>query len=153
MPSTGEIVAEELTTACVTDAEVCPHLLHQIDESISSVSIDGAYDQALCYQALQEKQAQVNISSRKNAKLSEQDKNLSRDQNSRAIRQVGRKQWKQDVGYHRRSLTETARYRMKQLFGSQLACRSLRHPITEARIRCKACNIMTQLGMPHSVLR
>ncbi len=84
---------------------------------------------------------------------SQQDKSPSRHQNIRAIRQVVRKQWKKDVGYHRRSLVETARYRIKQIFGSQLACRSLRHQITEARIRCKAFNIMTQLGMPQSVLR
>ena len=102
---------------------------------------------------MQEKQAQANIPPRKNANLSEQDKSPSRDQNIRAIRQVGRKQWKQDIGYHRRSLAETAMYRIKQLFGSQLACRSLPHQITEARIRCKAFNIMTQLGMPQSALR
>ena len=36
--ATGEVVAEELMTARVTNAEVCPHLLHQIDESISYAS-------------------------------------------------------------------------------------------------------------------
>jgi hypothetical protein len=29
---------------------------------------------------------------------------LQRDQNLRLIRRIGRKRWKQEVGYHRRSL-------------------------------------------------
>ncbi|MDS4040921.1 MAG: hypothetical protein RKP20_07085 [Candidatus Competibacter sp.] len=36
------------------------------------------------------------------------------------IQQHGRKAWKQHGGYHRRSLAETAMFRLKTLFGGHL---------------------------------
>ena len=41
-------------------------------------------------------------------------------ENIRLIRQVGRKQWKKESGYHRRSLSETAMFRLKTIFGGKL---------------------------------
>jgi Transposase DDE domain len=38
---------------------------------------------------------------------------LARDQNLRRIRKVGRAAWKKETGYHRRSLAETAVFRVK----------------------------------------
>ncbi|WP_442944477.1 hypothetical protein [Nostoc sp.] len=43
-----------------------------------------------------------------------------RDENLRRLRQVDRKQWKQESGYHRRSLSETAMFRLKVIFRGQL---------------------------------
>ena len=42
---------------------------------------------------------------------------LVRDENLRRIRKAGRKRWKQESGYHRRSLAETAMFRFKTIFG------------------------------------
>jgi len=75
---------------------------------------------------------------------------LPRDQNLRRIRRVGRKRWKQESGYHRRSLAETAVFRFKIIFGNRLSARTMPRQITEARIKCAALNRMTQLGMPDS---
>jgi len=75
---------------------------------------------------------------------------LDRDAHVRAIRRVGRAQWKRDVGYHRRSLVETAVFRTKQLFGAHLAARTLAGQTTEMRLRGAALNRMTHLGMPDS---
>src|SRR3712207_7463105 len=36
----------------------------------------------------------------------------------------GRKQWKQESGYHRRSLVETGIFRLKTIFGGNLSARS-----------------------------
>jgi hypothetical protein len=77
---------------------------------------------------------------------------LDRDEHVRAIRRVGRRQWKRDVGYHRRSLVETAVFRTKQLFGAHLSARTLAGQTTEVRIRAAALNRMTHLGMPDSAL-
>ena len=51
-----------------------------------------------------------------------QDK-LARDENLRRIRKGGRAQWKRESGYHRRSLAETAIFRLKTLFGAMLRAR------------------------------
>ena len=47
---------------------------------------------------------------------------------TRAIRHRGRRRWKEDVGYHRRSLAENAMYRFKQLFGDHLASKPFCNP-------------------------
>lgn len=75
---------------------------------------------------------------------------LDRDQHVRRIRRVGRRQWKREVGYHRRSLAETAVFRLKALFGPGVPARSLAAQTTTLRIRAAALNRMTALGMPDS---
>ena len=73
---------------------------------------------------------------------------LARDEHVRAIRRMGRRAWKRAVGYHRRSLVETAVWRLKQLFGPGVAARSLAAQTTIVRLRVAALNRMTALGMP-----
>jgi hypothetical protein len=63
-----------------------------------------------------------------------------------------RKLWKKLKGYHRRSLAETAMFRFKRLFGSDLRNRMLETQKAELRAKCQALNIMTRLGMPISEL-
>ena len=65
-------------------------------------------------------------------------------------RQVGKDQWQQETGYHRRSLVETAMMRLKTLFSDRLKAREWKRQETELPIRCAALNRMTKLGMPHS---
>ena len=69
----------------------------------------------------------------------------------RRIRQIGRKRWKQEVNYHRRSLAETGMYRLKTVFGPKLRTRDIANQSIEMQLRCKALNLMTHLGMPESV--
>jgi hypothetical protein len=153
--STGEVVAMELTTNDVSDGEVFPELLDQVEEDIACVSADGAYDKKNCYDTIDQRSAQANIPPRKDAVLIQHGNcnalPLTRDENIRGIRKLGRKGWKKSVGYHRRSLSETAMFRVKQLFGSGLSARLFENQVTEAIIRCKAMNKMTQLGMPISI--
>ena len=75
---------------------------------------------------------------------------LKRDENLRYIRKRGRQQWKEDSGYHMRSLIETAMFRLKTIFGDELSTRLLETQTTQALIRCLALNKMTCLGMPES---
>ena len=63
---------------------------------------------------------------------------------------MGRKNWKASMGYHVRSLSETAMYRVKQLFGGSLSCRSFNNQCAELFIKIAALNTMTKLGMPES---
>ena len=73
-----------------------------------------------------------------------------RNASVRHVEVVGRATWKRMVGYHRRSLVETAFFRLKTVFGARLSARTRRHQQTEATIRCLALNRMTHLGMPDS---
>ena len=56
--------------------------------------------------------------------------------------------WKESIGYHRRSLSETAMYRMKCCFGDQLKNRLLGNQQTESRLRSKILNRFTHIGLP-----
>ncbi len=78
---------------------------------------------------------------------------LDRDQHVRAIRRVGRRRWKQQVGYHARSLAETAVSRLKRLFGDRLSSRGFAAQATEVFLRCTALNRVLALGMPDSIPR
>ena len=67
------------------------------------------------------------------------------------IEEIGRKKWKEQSGYHRRSLSETAMYRFKTIHGRKLYSRKMETQQTETKIKIKTLNIMTAQGMPVSV--
>lgn len=151
---TGEIVAAVVTTNDIADAPVLEDLLEQVDDDLEQVSGDGGYDKRRCYAAIQKRQAKAAIPPQKNAKIwqhgNRKAERLARDENLRQIRQVGRKQWKQEVGYHRRSLAETQNFRLKTLFGERVRARQFAGQATQLLVRCAALNTMTHLGMPDS---
>jgi hypothetical protein len=67
------------------------------------------------------------------------------------VAQRGMAAWKEESGYHRRSIAENTLYRLKQLFGDSLASRLFETQVTEVHTRIAAMNVMTYLGMPISV--
>ena len=156
----GEIVAAVLSSNNMSDGEVLPQLLEQVEEPIAQLSGDGGYDQRPCYQALRERQEEqeqplkVTIPPRRGARIwqhgNHNAQRLARDENVRAIRQKGRKRWKQENGYHRRSLAETAMSRYKRIVGDRLQARDFARQAKEAFIGVLILNRMTALGMPQS---
>jgi len=151
-PATQEIEAESLTENSRDDASEAEPLLDQTSAKINGFYGDGAYDKWKVYEALQKRGAKAIIPPRRNAKISRHGNSrgcpLSRDVAIREIRRHGRRHWKEKVGYHRRSLSETAMQRMKCCFGDHLKNRLLPNQKTEARIRSKILNKFTRLGLP-----
>ncbi len=152
-----EIQAVVLSEASLDDAEAGKQLLTQTSGEINQVDADGSYDKRKFYQASQARGVKhIIVPPRRDAKIWQHGNSkktaLPRDQNLRRIRQIGRKQWKVEAGYHRRSLAETAVFRFKIIFGNTLRTRTLSRQITEARVKAAALNRMTQLGMPDSYL-
>lgn len=155
-PEDGEIQAVILTENNVSDDQAVAELLGQIEQTILDFAADGAYDKRKVYDSLNAHSLQVNIliPPRKNARIwkhgNTKAERLKRDQNLRAIRRDGRKEWKKNSGYHVRSLAETIMFRLKTIFGDELSARLLETQITQAFVRCAALNRMTHLGMPQS---
>ena len=155
-PQSGEIQAVALTENSVDDAEMVEPLLQQIEQPIDRFAGDGSYDKRKVYDSLHRHapQAEVLIPPRKNAHIwqhgNTQAERLKRDENLRAIRKQGRKAWKDNSGYHMRSLAETTISRFKTIFGDRLSARLLETQTTQAVICCAALNRMTHLGMPES---
>ncbi|MDZ8258969.1 IS5 family transposase [Nostoc sp. ChiQUE01b] len=151
---TGEILAAVVTTNDMADCEILPDLLEQIDSEIEQVSGDGAYDTFDCYDTITRRGAKAAIPPRSNAKIQQHGNSKAlpypRDENIRQLRQVGAKQWKQESGYHRRSLSETAMFRLKTIFGGKLRRRFFDNQAIELFLQCAALNRMIQLGKPDS---
>lgn len=153
---TGEVQAVETRQAGLHDAQAAPRLLQDVDQPIASVAADGAYDRRPVYTAIHNHSptAQVAIPPRKDARIGQHGNRnappLPRDENLRYLRQKGRSAWKRDCGDHRRSLAETAVFRFKMIFGEHLSARLLVTQSTQVRIRCRALNVMTHVGMPDS---
>ena len=159
-----EIVVEELSLSRVADATAGKRLIEAAPADLASVTADGSYDKVKIYDAAGRKQAAVIIPPRKDGKVRRYrrdprdgtwKKHLPcmnpRDEAIRAIRRGGRKRWKRESGYHRRSLVETAFSRTQRLFGQGLRSKRIAPQRTEAAVRCRALNIMTALGMPETV--
>lgn len=152
---TQEIEIAVLTEVDKDDAGTGGQMLQDIPDPIKRVSGDGAYDQRKFYKACADCGiTDVVVPPRRNAHIWQHGNSakpsLVRDQHIRRIRRIGRKRWKQETGYHRRSLAETAVYRFKIIFGGSLMARTFDRQIVEALIKCRALNIMTQLGLPDS---
>jgi len=62
------------------------------------------------------------------------------------------KLWKKLVGYHERSLVETAFSRFKGIFGPRLFSKNVDNQKVELNIKAHVMNIMTKLGMPKGVM-
>lgn len=147
-----EIVAELLTSKKCDDADMVPPILAQIESPVAKMYGDGAYDKWKCYDVLEREAIEPVIPPRRRASIKKHGncagKPLPRDEAIRGIRRLGRGRWKEEVGYHRRSLVETSIYRLKRSFGSRLKNKRFENQQTEARLRCKLLNRFTQLGMP-----
>lgn len=152
--ATLEIVAAVVSTNDLTDGQLLPDLLDQVDDPIEPVSGDGADDNRSCYEAIQKRQARAAIPPLAGARIWQHGNRHAdphpRDENLRRIRQVGRKQWKHDSGYHRRSLAETQMFRLKITFGDRVSARTFDGQATQMLVRCAALNQITHLGMPDS---
>ena len=150
----GEILAAMVTTNDVADCEVLSDLLEQIEQDIEQVSAKGGYDTKECYNAIAARKALPTIPPRSNAKIQSKGNSKAqphpRDENLRRIRQVGRKQWKQESGYHRRSLSETAMFRLKTIFGGKLRRRFFNNQAVELFLQCAVLNRMIHLNKPDS---
>lgn len=147
-----EIVGCVTTTRDMSDHETLKEVLAEIceDQSINSVIGDGGYDYREAQGPIIERNAIAIIPPRKGARIWDIDEFLWRDHAIRRIREVGKKAWKVESGYHQRSLVENAMYRFKRIFGATHSCISKENQIVENKIKCAALNIMTQLGMPQT---
>lgn len=151
----GIIYSQVLTENDVDDASQLEPMLDQIDQRISKIGADGAYDKEKCWDLLKERHIQGIIPPRvdavywtdKSGKILDYERNKILKQIDRS----SRKSWKKKSGYHRRSLSETAMMRFKVIYGEKLYSREFSRQQTETAVKIKMLNKMTQLGMPISV--
>ena len=154
--STGIIYAQILTGNGKGDgdAQQVDELLDQVESPIDRFSGDGAYDTFDTWETLVGRGIQGIIPPQENAIywVDEKD-NLMDHPRNHILEQIelkGRKKWKEESNYHRRSLSETAMYRFKKTYGAELYSRKMESQKTEAAVKIKCLNKMTGTGMPIS---
>jgi len=138
------------------DSNYLPLLLDQIEEEVERITGDGAYDKKKCYQASDKRKLKLVSPPQHNA-IVQRNKHkkanylLARDQAIKEIEELGGeglKEWKRKENYHKRSLVETAMFRIKTIFGETVYSRKVENQKAELLIRCAALNRITALGMP-----
>ncbi|WP_139784267.1 IS5 family transposase, partial [Vibrio parahaemolyticus] len=137
--STHEIVAAEPSLFNVTDAEVLP----------IEISGDGAYDTRDCHDAIRFNRAVPLIPPREGAAFWENGHPRNLAVGCQRLYGSNNK-WKKRYGYHKRTLSETAMYRVKQLLGERLSLRNYNAQVGETYAMIKALNKLTGLGMPET---
>jgi hypothetical protein len=150
---TQEIVAAALTDNATHDCQLLPKLILEIDGEIAKVTADGAYDTWECRYAISTRQADAVIPPRSNARVTECDQipeAAQRDQAVEHIREKGLADWKESTEYCRRSLVETAMFRVKSTFGDKMKAREIQNQIAEAVLKSHVLNEFIRLGMPET---
>lgn len=153
--NTGQVRAALMTHQDVADGDVLTELLDQIpgDEQIAIIRGDGAYDTKPCHAAIAARGATPSIAPREGAAHwpTHTPGATWRNDAVDAIARDGRREWKKDSGYHRRSLAENAMYRLKTLTGNCLWARRTDSQATEVAIGVGVINRMADLARPQSV--
>lgn len=153
--TSGEILGHALTASARHDGQELPGLLDAVRGPVAAVYADGAYDAFANHAAILARGARPVIPPRKGAAITPPrdlaDPPPTRAETVRRIAEIGRKPWKKETGYHRRSLAETAMGRYKGVIGPALRAREFATQKTEAALGVQCLNVFTRLGMPISV--
>lgn len=153
-PVSQEIINVVVSTNDVKDNEVIEDLFEGIEQPIEAVYADGAYDAKNVYSACDKREAQAVIPPCKGAKINQHGNSnaapYQRDENIREIRKQGKATWKENNGYHNRSLSETVMFRLKSAFGLHLKSRKFENQASEVFLKCKVLNIFASIGLANS---
>ncbi len=148
--SNSDVKSVALSDSSFKDSELFEELITGIDDSISQVSADGAYDSKNCYIISEAKGIKLVVPPRKTAVIQKhgncRGSPIPRDV---YIREIRKKQWKEKNNYHRRSISETAMYRFKTLLGDKLSSREFKRQANEVFIKSK---ILNQMKTPNSII-
>lgn len=154
---TGQVVVSAITSNDVSDDEAMLAMMATLgDVKIGNVLGDGAYDKTDVRQFIHDVGGRQIIPPKRTAKQQRKNPLPALKERDNAIQRIkdlgaeGRAKWKEEIGYHQRSLVETHMFRHKTILGDRLTARKAETQATEVAIKCDALNRMTELGMPNS---
>ena len=138
--SLGEIRMVSMTHSDTHDSVPVKSLLKQEEAWITDFYGDGAYDSSELYRYLEKRNTVgYHIPPQHNAQITSKGHH-QRNQHIRDIQATDRDTWKQNSGYHTRSLSETTMYRYKTIFGQHMKYRSENSQHNEVIIKCNILN-------------
>ncbi len=135
----------------VDDATTGVELIEAVSADIARVTADAAYDTIAFYETATARGATVVVPPDTTARVSRRrPRSSARHRTIEAVKQMGRRRWKQAAGYHRQARVETAFFRYTSIFWGALRARRPGGPVTEVLVACNVLNQMTDLGRPDS---
>jgi IS5 family transposase len=139
----GVIIAEVLTDGNVDDAKTALDLIDAIEDNISSLTADAAYDTLAIYDASAARGADVVVPPMQSSTRSRRRRSRSnaRDRTIMRVQEIGRRQWKKESGYHRQARVENTFFRYKTIIGGRIRAR---HPESQEAEAVMACNILNR---------
>jgi len=153
----GQVVVSAISSNDVSDDMAMLHMMDALDgTALGDVLGDGAYDTTECRESIHDYGGRAVIPPDKSAVVQKRNKIPALESRDQAIGRMaeigaeGRKLWKQEVNYHRRSRVETFMFRLKTLMGDRLVSRKKQTQVTESIIKVHVLNRMLELGMPDS---
>lgn len=159
--ATRQIIAVQTTQARTHDNQSLLPLLDAIPDALKPQLVevigDGAYDSETLYNSAKARGVRLLVPPPKNAiwrgdikqgELVDAPGWEQRNAYVRGCTRLGRKEWKKQSGYHRRSLAETSMYRLKQSFGTRLKSRTRHNQDAEVNLRVSLLNLFTSYGLP-----
>ncbi|MGK0482448.1 MAG: IS5 family transposase [Planctomycetota bacterium] len=145
--ATGEIVAQVLTNSNVDDGTAGVGIIKNVSRPIRTVTADAAYDTKPIYDAAKGMGAEVVVPPSSIASTStRRRRSKARNRTVMRVKEVGRRQWKKETGYHRQGRVENTFFRYKTVIGDRLRARTLSALETEAAVACNVLNRMRALG-------
>jgi hypothetical protein len=153
----GQAVVSAISSNDVSDDHAMLHMMDALEGiSLGDVLGDGAYDTTECRESIHDHGGRAIIPPDKNAVTQNRNKIPALESRDRAIRRMaelgseGRKLWKKEENYHRRSRVETFMFRLKTILGDRLVSRKKETQTTESSIKMHVLNRMLELGRPDS---
>ncbi|RDH41318.1 IS5 family transposase [Zooshikella ganghwensis] len=145
------IYSTVLTDKNTMDDAATEALCDQIEEEVSMVSADRAYDENHVYKTVEAHfpEADIIIPPKDYLHYNE-NHHPKRCAHMIEIAAKGQQTWQQHHQYGKRSGSETAMQRYKRTFGNQLHAREMSNQEIEVMIACGVLNRFTSLGMPQS---
>ena len=105
---TGEILAAVVSTNNVSDDEAFGDILDGVEEEIEAVSAEPMINVSVMPPLMSEVLKPIFLRVRMPSIGTKKERLMLANQNLKRIEEVGRAQWKQESGNHRRSLSESA---------------------------------------------
>ena len=151
-----QVVGLTVTIHTKGDNLEAPNLLNEVkknlgnkSDNIVEVDADGVYNTRALKKFVEEDCHTKLIAPPKiKAKSNGKEFIGADEETNRRCEEVGRNQWKDEVGYHKRSLVETNMFRQKSPFGDRLKSRTIKNQVAEIKIRAMIVNIRTNIWMP-----
>ena len=149
----GVIVAETLSDGNADDAKTALNLIDDVEGDIASFTADAAYDTIAIYDAAAVRSAKVVVPPIKTATRSRHRGTLpsARDRTIMRMKEIGRRRWEKESGYHQQARVENTFFRYKTTIGPRLRARHPESQEAEAVIACNILNTMTALGRAKSI--